>query len=109
MVCSRSIEWGDYMQVGNRIFYYQDGEIIFQTGDMEGDIPKKKDNTSVNYIDLPFGYVDWRTQRIVSIDPVTHEPVIEIIEPILSEEQQKIQELENQLLLAEDAAAGGIL
>ena len=40
------------MQIGNRIIYDQDGQIIYQIGEMQGDVLPRKDITELNYIDL---------------------------------------------------------
>lgn len=97
------------MNIGNRVFYDQDGEIICQSGEMQGDVLPRKEITELNYIDLDYGAVDLSTQRIVSVDPITRQPVIEAIEATLTPEQQRIKELEDALLLAMDNEIGGIL
>lgn len=97
------------MQLGNRIIFDQSGEIVFQTGEMEGDVLPRKNITSLDYIDLDFGAVDLTKKRIVSIDPVSKKPVLEDIQVELTPEQQRIKELEDQLLLMADAETGGIL
>lgn len=97
------------MQVGNRIIYDQDGEIIFQSGEMQGDVQPRKEITKLNFIDLEYGAVNFTTHRIASIDPVTKKPVLESIEVMLTPEQQRIKDLEDQLLLMADSNTGGIL
>lgn len=97
------------MQLGNRIVFDQDGEIILQTGEMQGDVLPRKEITELHIIDLEYGAIDFNTHRIVSIDPVTKQPVLEAIEVPLTPEQQRIKELEDQLLLLSDEATGGIL
>lgn len=86
-------------KIGNRIIYDQDGEIIIQLGEIEGDVLPRKTITNLYCLDLEFGAIDYSKQRIVKINPETHEPIIENIEIPLSPEQQRIIELENQLLL----------
>lgn len=98
------------MKIGNRVFYDQDGEILFQTGEIEGsDVLPRKAITELNYIDLGYGAVNTQTHRIVSIDPKTKQPILEELNIELTPEQQRIQELEDQLLLMADAETGGIL
>lgn len=97
------------MYIGNRIFYDQDGDIIHQTGEMQGDVLPRKEITELNLIDLNYGAIDYNTHRIASIDTVTKQPVLETIEKPLTPEQQRIKELEDQLLLMADANTGGIL
>lgn len=97
------------MNIGNRVFFDQDGEIIFQSGEMHGDVLPRKEITSLNFIDLEFGQIDHSTHRIVKINPKTKKPVLEEIQQELTPEQQRIQELESQLLLMADTEMGGIL
>ncbi|EMJ5512701.1 hypothetical protein OD257_003045, partial [Clostridioides difficile] len=47
--------------------------------------------------------------RIVSINVETREPILEEIKVELTEEEKRIQELENQLLIAENEKVGGLL
>ena len=88
------------MQGGNRIIYDQDGEIVYQTGEMQGDVMQRKDITQLNFIDLPYGAVNSNTHRIVSIDTSTLQPILEDLPVALTPEQQRIIDLENQLLLS---------
>lgn len=89
------------MQIGNRIFYdSKDGEILYQTGDSAGGgvIPHKK-ITSVDYVDLEYGAIDLSKFRIIAIDTVSKNPILEDVPQLLTEEQQRILELENELLI----------
>lgn len=97
------------MQIGNRIIYNQDGEIVYQTGDMSGDVLPRKEITELHFVDLEYGAVNLQTHRIISIDPKTKQPILEELLVELTPEQQRIQELEDQLLLMADAETGGIL
>lgn len=96
------------MEVENRVFFDQDGDIVFQTGEMEGDVLPRKELTEVHYIDIPFGTIDYMSQKLIGVNPVTKEPIFETIEQVMTPEQQ-IKELEDALLLAADAETGGIL
>ncbi|QCT02736.1 hypothetical protein E6C60_2021 [Paenibacillus algicola] len=97
------------MQIGNRIIFDQDGEIMYQSGEMQGDVLPRKEVTSLDYVDLDYGAVNFQTHRIVRIDVDTKQPVLESLEIVLSPEQQRIKELEDQLLILADAETGGIL
>jgi hypothetical protein len=90
------------MQVGNRIIYDQDGEMLMQLGEMQGDVLPRKDITKLNFVDLEYGQVDLSKYRIIKIDVNTKKPVLEEIPQVLTEEQIRIQELENQLLLSQE-------
>lgn len=97
------------MQLSNRIFYSQDGEVLFQTGELQGDVLPRKEITSLHYVDLEYGEIDFTTHRIVSINPVTKRPILEELPKLESPEQQRIKELEDALLLSADNEIGGIL
>lgn len=88
------------MQVGNRIIFDQDGEIVFQTGEMSGDVLERKEITALNFVDLPYGAIDHSTHGIASIDVATQQPILVELPNVLTTEQQQIIDLENQLLLA---------
>lgn len=97
------------LEIGNRIFYDQDGVIIHQTGEIRGDVLPRKEITELHFVDLEYGAINPQTHLIAGIDPVTKQPLLEAIEIPLTAEQQHIKELEDQLLLTADANAGGIL
>jgi len=97
------------MQVGNRIIFDQDGDIVFQTGEMQGDVLSRKEITELNFIDLDYGAIDYAREELVSVDIINKKVITKQIPIPESLEQQRIRELEDQLILAEDAAAGGIL
>ncbi|MCR8744331.1 hypothetical protein [Romboutsia lituseburensis] len=82
-------------QIGNRIICDQDGAIMYSYGEIQGaDIPDRKEITEIHCIDLDFGEIDYSKVRLVSIDMNTKKPITEPIEPILTEEQKRIKELE---------------
>lgn len=95
------------MQIGNRIIYDQNGEIICQLGEMQGDVLPRKEITKLDYLDLKYGEIDYTKYRIVAVDIETRQPILEEIEIPQTPEQQKIEELENQILLMEDEKVGG--
>lgn len=97
------------MKLGNRIFYDQDGEVLWQTGEMQGDVSPYKENVHVAYIDLEYGQIDTNRYRIVGVNVNTQQPILEEIPVVLTPEYLKIKELEDQLLLATDNEVGGIL
>ncbi|HAU5258812.1 TPA: hypothetical protein JD121_18695 [Clostridioides difficile] len=97
------------MDRGNRIIYNQDGKIIFQTGEATGDVLEHDTITELHYLDVEFGSIDYSKQYIESINPTTKEPILKDIPIYLSEEEKRIQELESQLLIAENEKVGGIL
>ncbi|AHD04305.1 hypothetical protein ABNB59_16075 [Paenibacillus larvae] len=95
------------MQVGNRVLYDQDGEIIFQSGEMQGDVLPRKNITKLDVVDFDFGSIDYTKYRIVRMDTETKKPILEEIPQ--TPEKQQVKEVEDALLLASDKEAGGIL
>lgn len=83
------------MQIGNRIIFDEKGNILFQMGEMEGDVEPRG---QIDYIDLEYGSIDYTTHYIESINVETKEPVIkEYPKAELTDEQLYIQELEAKL------------
>ncbi|WP_077727182.1 hypothetical protein, partial [Clostridioides difficile] len=80
-----------------------------QTGEATGDILEHDEITELHFVDIPYGSVDYTKSRIVGINIETKEPILEEIPVFVSEEEKRIQELENQLLIAENEKVGGIL
>ncbi|PAQ15091.1 hypothetical protein CD798_08595 [Bacillaceae bacterium SAOS 7] len=78
------------MNIGNRIIYDQDGEVIAELGEMQGDVLPRKEITELNFIDLEYGAIDYQTHRMLKIDPVTKQPILEEIPARLTEEQRFI-------------------
>ncbi|HBE9107201.1 TPA: hypothetical protein KNH21_000448 [Clostridioides difficile] len=99
----------DYIEVGRRIFFDEDGEIIFYEGQSRGNVPKRKNIKKIEYIDLEYDYVNYNKYKIIGINIETKEPILEEIKVELTEEEKRIQELENQILLNENEKIGGIL
>lgn len=96
----------------NRIIYdTSNGKLIYQTGEASGDVPEQGEWGQLAYIEVPYGSIDYKKYFIKGINPQTLEPILEAYpEPELTEEQVKIKELEeNILLLQTDANEGGIL
>lgn len=94
------------MKIGNRIIFDQDGEIIVQLGEIQGNVLPRKEIARLDYIDLEYGQIDYSKYRIIGVDVNTRMP---ILEEIIREKTQEeyIQELENQILLLEDEKLGG--
>ena len=97
------------MQIGNRIIFDQDGEVVYQTGEMRGDVLPRKEITELHFVDLEFGSINFETHRIIGIDVETKQPILEAVKIVETEEQKRIRELEDALLLVADAETGGIL
>ncbi|EGT3640540.1 TPA: hypothetical protein KN209_003186 [Clostridioides difficile] len=97
------------MNRANRIIYDQTGKILLQTGEATGDILEHDTITELHYIDVEYGNIDYSKQYIESINPITKEPILKDIPIYLSEEEKRIQELENQILLNENEKVGGLL
>lgn len=97
------------MQLGNRIICNQHGEILSQSGEIEGAVLSRPSVDTTHVIDLEFGEINYRTHYISHIDMDTMRPVV-VAKPIRETAEQKhIRELEDTLLLQMDAEIGGIL
>ncbi|EGT3824624.1 TPA: hypothetical protein KPB81_003681 [Clostridioides difficile] len=97
------------MNRANRIIYDQTGKILLQTGEATGDILEHDIITQLHCVDVPYGSIDYTRNRIIGINIETKEPILEEIPTFISDEEKRIQELENQLLIAENEKVGGIL
>ncbi|AXU80834.1 TPA: hypothetical protein ACHTFF_003272 [Clostridioides difficile] len=97
------------MNRANRIIYDQTGKILLQTGEATGDILEHDEITELHCIDIEYGSIDYTKNRITGINIETKEPILEEIPIFVSEEEKRIQELENQLLLNENEKVGGLL
>lgn len=95
------------MKIGNRVYHNQDGMILFTAGEMENGPPRLKEE-KVEWIDLEYGSIDYKKQRLVAVDIETKEPILETI-ITETEEEKRIRELEDALLLATENEIGGIL
>ncbi|EGT3729690.1 hypothetical protein K9770_19045 [Clostridioides difficile] len=97
------------MNRANRIIYDQTGKMLLQTGEATGDVLEYDTITELHCIDIPYGSIDYTKNRIIGINIETKEPILEEIPVFISEEEKRIQELENQILLNENEKVGGIL
>ncbi|GLC88710.1 hypothetical protein [Lysinibacillus piscis] len=95
------------MQVGNRIYYNAStGNILFTAGEINNAEAPRDVDEIVEFIDVDYGSIDYSKNMIIGIDMENRVP---ILQPIENEEQRRIRELEDALLLAADAENGGIL
>ncbi|WP_373845053.1 hypothetical protein [Clostridium sp.] len=102
-------------EIGRRIIFdTATGKIIMDTGEMQGSdgslLPREPIN-GLDYIDLPYGQDSDKFNRVKSyhVNPETKEIVFdEFYNPVQTPEQ-RISELENQLLIEADKNIGGIL
>ncbi|HBG7675696.1 TPA: hypothetical protein KRE78_003375 [Clostridioides difficile] len=97
------------MNRANRIIYDQTGKILLQTGEATGDVLEHNEITELNWIDIDYGSVDYTKNRITGINIETKQPILEEIPVYITDEEKRIQELENQLLIAENEKVGGLL
>ncbi|ALP03676.1 TPA: hypothetical protein ACKONR_003229 [Clostridioides difficile] len=97
------------MDRANRIICDQTGKILLQTGEATGDILEHDEITELHFVDIPYGSIDYTRNRIIGINIETKEPILEEIPTFISDEEKRIQELENQILLNENEKVGGIL
>ncbi|MCC0652596.1 hypothetical protein [Clostridioides sp. ES-S-0001-03] len=97
------------MNRANRIIYDQTGKILLQTGEAIGDVLPHDSITELNFLDVEYGSINYSKQYIESINPITKELILKEIPIYVSEEEKRIQELENQLLIAENEKVGGLL
>lgn len=95
------------MNVGNRVYFIEEtGVIVFQTGEMSNASQEERPVETISYIDVPFGEVDYSKRIIIGVEggelkfhELHHE----------TEEQKRIRELEDALLMQADLETGGIL
>ena len=95
------------MQRGSLIIYDNSGKVWVNTGDAEGDILPHTTPDGLPYIETQFGELNGK--NIIAVDVENKTLITENIVVPLTADQQQIIDLENQLLLAADAAEGGIL
>lgn len=94
------------MQIGNRVIFDEKGNILFQTGEMEGYVSPRNEIEKLDYIDLEYGSIDYTTHYIESINVETKEPIVkEYPKAELTNEQLYIQELEAKLAMVENELA----
>ncbi|HBF1268711.1 TPA: hypothetical protein KNR57_003776 [Clostridioides difficile] len=97
------------MNRANRIICDQTGKILLQTGEATGDVLPHDEITELHCIDVLYGSIDYTRNRVIGINIETKEPILEEIPVFITEEEKRIQELENQILLNENEKVGGLL
>lgn len=100
----------DKVQRGSLIIYDNEGKIWVNTGDAEGDILPYTPPSGLPYIITEYGQLDGKIVKGVNVK--TKELILEDIPKVETEEERlrrEKEELENQLLLAENKNLGGIL
>ncbi|MGG2110192.1 hypothetical protein ABFY60_06690 [Lysinibacillus pakistanensis] len=96
------------MKIGTRIIYgAKSKNVVTVLHRMEGDIVERS-NESLKYIDIPFDDFDPSMHFISGIDE-QGSTIIAIVPNYETEEQQRIRELEDTLLLQTDSEIGGLL
>lgn len=98
------------MKRGSLIIYDNNGKIFLNTGDAEGDILPHTPPSGLPYIITEYGQLDGKIVKGVNVK--TKELILEDIPKVETEEEKlrrEKEELENQLLLAENKNLGGIL
>ena len=96
-------------KIGWRFIFNQDGDIIASEGEYMGDVLPRKEITSINYIDLEYGEIDLNKYDIKGIDILTLKPILAERQINETEDQKRIRELEDVLLLQAENEIGGIL
>ena len=89
------------MKRGNLVIYDATGKIFAESGETEGDLVQPHVTpVGIPYMEIPHGTM--AIKRLISINTTTdpHEPIFEDI-PQVQTPEERIQELENQLLLVE--------
>ncbi|MDM5250029.1 hypothetical protein [Lysinibacillus sp. G4S2] len=96
-------------ETGTRIIYNQLGELIAVIHDVASDTHQiiRPDIAELYCIDLPYGEIG-DDRYVVGVDPETKEVLYKYFDRPLSPEQ-KIKELEDELLLQTEKEVGGIL
>lgn len=94
------------MKRGSLIIYDNTGKIWINTGDAEGNVLPNEPPIGLPYIETQFGELD--NKIVIGVDVNTNTLITEDIKKEVSKDE-KIEELENQLLLQVDSDLGGIL
>lgn len=104
------------IQVGRRIIFDNtNGKIIFDMGEMQGNVLPRENIGGLDYIDLPFDQDSDKFMRVKKyhIDVNTKQVIFDELYPAVETEEEKLRrekaELENQLLLQTNKEVGGIL
>lgn len=95
------------MNLANRVYYKKsDGSVIFQTGEMSDASNERPDVDEIDFLDIPFGAIDYTNTLVIAVED--GKPTLKTFN-IDTPENQRIRELEDELLLQVDTENGGIL
>jgi hypothetical protein len=87
------------MNRGSLIFYNENGEVLFVTGEVEGDVFPNILPKSLYCVEINFG--ELKGKNLLGVDIETKGLITEDIGIPLTTEQQRIAELENIILESE--------
>lgn len=95
---------------GWRFVYDQDGIIVYSEGQAEGDLRPRKEWHHLGFAEFEYGELNLEKYDISHFDIETGKPIL-VERPALPEtdEQRRIRELEDALLLQAENEIGGIL
>lgn len=96
---SLRVKRGDIMERGSLIIYDNEGTVWYNSGDTIGNVLEHVTPSGLPYIITAYGQLDGKILK--GINPVTKELITENI-PISLTDEQRIQELEDQLLLSQE-------
>ena len=85
----------DIKYLNNLIIFNENGEILFMSGDSSGYISRPSVN-NLDFIEIPYGTIDYSKNRILKIDVVSKKPILEEIVTELTEDEKRVQALEKQ-------------
>lgn len=84
------------MYTGNRVYYNQNGNIVFMSGEIEGGTEQRPAET-IKYIDIPTGTIDYSKVELKGVDVKKRKLIYEDLVPAETEEQRRIKELEEYI------------
>lgn len=98
------------MQICNRIFFDKPtGVLIYQTGEHQGTVSPHHEVTEIDFIDIPFGSINYDTHFIESIDAEGNPVIKEYPKELTPIEIENAKLKEDILLLKTENEVGGIL
>lgn len=97
-------------ETGTRVIYNHLGELVAIMHDVSSDTHQitRPDASELFCIDLPYGEVG-DDRYVIGVDPKTKNVIYEYFDKPLSPMEQKVKELEDELLLQTEKEVGGIL
>lgn len=97
-------------QNGERIIFdSKTGNIIQRFYEESGDVLSRPYINGLDYIDLPYGYVDSRKHEIIAIDPVKRKPILRNKHYVPTQEEVIAALKEEILLWQYEAEIGGVM